>query len=264
MRKTGYQRDPILIDQKSHIALDGMHRLKSLELLGAKYVACALFDASDDSVRVERWLRTFVAPGESLIDALVAVFEMNRCSSLRAAVRNVETGKSKIALLSRQDCYSDGKDWAIGEVYRKIGEADKLCERNHADVHFLTESEKFSLFSSESVQLLYPAKLSKLEIARFAARHELLPYKTTRYIFPARPMGLHFPLSALRGDTLSECNEALESIVKFSKVTLEPKNVWYEGRKYSERLAIFRRIPRASRDDTVHRWSSQDRSRKRD
>ena len=76
-----------------------------------------------------------------------------------------------------------------------IGEADRLCERNDVDVHFLTESEKFGLFSSESVQLLYPAKLSKREIAQFAARHELLPYKTTRYIFPVRPMGLHFPLS---------------------------------------------------------------------
>lgn len=256
IRKTGYQRDPVLIDERSHLALDGMHRLKSLKQLGARYVACALLDAFDDSIKIERWLRTFIAPGPGLIDSLVKTFEMNHCSNFRAAIRSVEMGRSKIALLSRHDCYTGGKDWKISEVYRKMGESDKLCERSHVDVDFLEESEKFGSLVSDSVRLLYPARLNKHEIAKFAARRELLPYKTTRYIVPVRPMGLCFPLSVLRNDELHKCNEALERIVKFSKVTLEPKNVWYEGRRYSERLAIFGRTSRASREGTIRGQSS--------
>lgn len=251
MRRTGYQRDPILMDEKTGLALDGMHRLKSLELLGAKYVVCALFNASNRSIKVERWLRTFVAPGGDLADLLVKKFEMLPCSDFRSAIRSVESGKSKIAFVSRHSCYIGGLGWTNSEVYRKLGEADKLCEKRHVELHFLSELEKFGLFASESVQLLYPAKLTKGEIATFSARGELLPYKTTRFTVPVRPMGLYFPLSSLRKESITECNEVLQNIVKFSKAILEPKNIWYEGRKYSEQLAIFRRIPR-SRKDTIN------------
>lgn len=253
MRRTGYQRDPILIDERSHLALDGMHRLKSLKLLGARYAACALFNASDDSVKVERWLRTFIAPDKSLVDSIVKKFGMTWCSNFRSAIKKVESGKSKIALVSRDDCYSGGKEMKISDVYRKIGEVDTICEKNHLDLHFLTEAERFHLFSSGSVEMLYPAKLSKPQIAKFAARLELLPHKTTRYIVPVRPMGLCFPLSSLQEESLSQCDKTLERIVKLSKATLERKNVWYEGRRYSEHLAIFRKMPNRQSEGAIPR-----------
>lgn len=246
MRRTGYQRDPILIDERSDLALDGMHRLKSLKLLGAKYAVCSLFNAEDDSIKVERWLRSFVAPDRTFMNLVVKKFDMIVCPDLRSAIREVESGKSKIALVSRENSYVGGRELEILSVYRKISEVDKICEGKRLDLHFITESEKFRLFSSESVELLYPTRLSKQQIAKFAACRELLPYKTTRYIVPTRPMGLYFPLSSLKEDSISRCNRALDRIVRLSKVTLGRKNVWYEGRRYSERLAIFRKISKGS------------------
>ena len=243
MKRTGYQRDPILVDEKTHLALDGMHRIESLRSLKAKYALCAEYDYFDDSVKLERWLRTIIAPSRKLVLAIISKFEMKRCPSFRTAVLNVESGNSGIALLSNRESYCGGKGWDFLDLYRKIGETDKLCERNKVGIQFFTESDKFNLFSSESVATLYPAKLSKKDVMRFVGRNELLPFKTTRYIVPVRPMGIYFPISYLRRYSLSDCRKKLNQIVSHSKVSLERRNLLYEGRRYSEPIAIFRNNP---------------------
>ncbi|MHB2036317.1 MAG: ParB N-terminal domain-containing protein [Nitrososphaerales archaeon] len=243
MKRTGYQRDPILIDEKTHLALDGMHRIESLRLLKAKYALCVEYNYFDDAVKLERWLRTIIAPSRKLVLAIISKFEMKRCQSFRTAVRDVETGNSRIALLSSRESFCGGKGWDFLEVYRKIGEADHLCQANKVGIQFFTESEKFNLFSSESVATLYPARLSKEDVMQFVEGNELLPFKTTRYIVPVRPMGLYFPISALRKYSLSECRKKLVQIVNHSQITLERRNLLYEGRRYSEPIAIFRKNP---------------------
>ena len=240
MRRTGYQRDPILVDRRTHLALDGMHRLESLRSLGAKYGVCAEFDYSDESVKIERWLRTMIAPSRKLVSTIIAKFEMDSCSNLQTAIRRVETGRSGIALLSSRESCVGGTGWNISDLYRKIGEVDVLCEKSRTELQFSRESEKFNLFSSESVVTIFPKRLSKNDVLRIARRNELLPYKTTRYFVPVRPMGIYFPISFLRNRSLSECGKKLRQLVNLSKVILEKRNVWYEGRRYSERLAIFR------------------------
>ncbi|HVB11576.1 MAG TPA: hypothetical protein VNE86_00485 [Nitrososphaerales archaeon] len=243
MKRTGFQRDPILVDEKTHLALDGMHRIESLRLLKAKYALCAEYNYFDGAIKLERWLRTIIAPSRKLVLAIVSKFEMKRCPSFRTAVRDVESGNSGIALLSNRESFCGARGWDFLEVYRKIGESDQLCEANKVGIQFFAESDKFNLFTSESVQTLYPARLSKEDVMQFVRRNELLPFKTTRYIVPVRPMGLYFPISCLRKHSLSECRERLDQIVNHSKITLERSNLLYEGRRYSEPIAIFRKNP---------------------
>lgn len=242
MRRTGEQRDPILIDAKTKLALDGMHRIKSLHSMRAKRAVCAEYDYLDDAVKLERWLRTIIAPSQKLVSMIVEEFEMRSCRSFKRAIQSVERGKERIALLSYKESFVGGNHWSVREIYRKIGEIDTFCERNRIELQFSTESDKLKMFSSESVMMIFPPKLSKTEVLSMAKQNELLPYKTTRYVVPVRPMGVHFPISRLKHSSLSECQEELDKIVNFSKVVLEKRNSWYEGRKYSERIAIFRRV----------------------
>jgi hypothetical protein len=242
MIRTGKQRDPILVDRKTLLALDGMHRIESLKSLGANYALCAEYDYLSDSVKLERWLRTMIAPSRKLVSTIVSKFEMTPCVSIKTAIRRVETRENGIALLSNRESFLGGESLDVAEIYQKIGDIDALCEKDKVELQFLSESEKVNMFSSESVVVIFPASLSKLDVLRLARRNELLPYKTTKHTVPMRPMGIYFPISYLRKRNLPECRQKLDQIVNFSKVVLERQNTWYEGRRYSERIAIFRKF----------------------
>ncbi len=237
MRRSGYQRDPVLVTRQNHFALDGMHRLKSLLSLKAKYAVCSEYDYYDDSLKVERWLRTMIAPSQKLLYEIISKFEMVRCPSLREAVNRVESGASKIALLSRKKSFVSGTRWSLGETYRKMNETDRQCEKSKVEIRFQRESEKFTLSSNSA--MLFPARLSKRDVMKVTEENGLLPYKSTRYVVPIRPMGIHFPISYLQKRSMSDCTHKLEEIVNLSKVSLKSKNASYEGRKYSEKIAIF-------------------------
>jgi L-serine kinase (ADP) len=240
MSRTGYQRDPILVDRRTRLALDGMHRIESLRSLKAKYAVCAEFDYLDESVKLERWLRTIIAPGRKIIAQIISEFNMEPCQSIGSAIRRVETGRSSIALLSSEESYVGSECLQKADLYRKIGEVDALCEKSRTELQFFPESEKLNLFSSASVATIFPERLAKKDILRIVKRGELLPYKTTRHVVPIRPMGVYFPISCLKECSPSQCRKELERIVNFSKVILERRDIWYEGRRYSDRLAIFR------------------------
>jgi hypothetical protein len=239
IKGTGYQRDPVLADSKTHLVLDGMHRIKALKLLGAKYVVCAEYDYSDDSVKLDRWLRTIVKPNSNLVSEIVSNFDMVLSSSFRTALRKVESGMSRIALLSLNESFVGNSRWKMSNLFQRISLIDRLCNKQNIEMRFSSKSVKSTLLSSKWAAVIYPARISKDYVLKKAMRRELLPYKTTRYIVPLRPMGVNFPISLLKESSLSECNKRLEHIVNFSKVTLGRKNVFYEGRRYSDRIAIF-------------------------
>jgi hypothetical protein len=126
-------------------------------------------------------------------------------------------------------------------VYEKIKRSDELCISTGIKIEFAPESTKFELFTSESVWVIYPEPLTKSDVLALAKAGRVFPCKTTRHIVPARPMGVYFPLVDLRNSSLSDCLKKLEKLVNSSPVELEDREVWYEGRRYTEPLAIFRR-----------------------
>jgi L-serine kinase (ADP) len=240
--RSGSQRDPVLVDGKSHTALDGMHRRAALKALGAKFCLCAEYDYSDTSVVLERWLRYLIAPSDDFLKELASLLTLKNIKNFEEAVRAVDNEESRIGVLSASESFVSDKVWpSILEVYDDVDHIDALCKKYGIELDYTPESSKFELFTSESVYLLYPEKLTKNDVLEIAGRGDVLPCKTTRHVVPIRPMGVYFPLELLRGSSESACIEELRNIVKISRIEIEEREVWYEGRKYSEPLAIFRR-----------------------
>jgi len=52
IKRDGYLRDPIVVDRKSLVILDGHHRLYALKVLGCKKVPVYLIDYKSNNVRV--------------------------------------------------------------------------------------------------------------------------------------------------------------------------------------------------------------------
>ncbi len=242
LERSNYQRDPILIDGKTRTALDGMHRRAALKAIGAKFALCAEYDYLSDSINLERWLRYFIAPNDEFLAEVISTLKLRKCEDFHEAVRAVDKGRIRIALISAGMSYtSDQRKWDIFQVYEAVGKIDKLCQKYRIELEFTDDSSKFELFTSESVYLLYPLKILKKHVLQIAKKGKVFPCKTTRHIVPIRPMGVYFPLELLRGSSESDCVEELKNIVKSSKIQIEEREVWYEGRRYSEPLAIFRR-----------------------
>ena len=241
LSRTNSQRDPILVDKETHTVLDGMHRRASLEAVGANFALCAEYDYLDDSIKLERWLRYFIAPSEEFLSKLLSSLKSKEYRDFEEAARAVDQGRGKIALLSAGNSYVSEKDLGVIDIYQIVEQIDRLCEKYRIDLDYTPESSKFELFTSESVYLLYPEKLTKNDVLDVARRGQVLPCKTTRHIVPVRPMGVYFPLKLLKGPSESKCSEELENIVNSTKIEVEKREVWYEGRTYSEPLAIFRR-----------------------
>lgn len=240
MKRTGYQSDPILVDKKTKLALDGMHRIKSLEMLKARFIVCAEYDYQDSAIRLERWLRTIIGARNSLISTLISSFEMSPCKNVNGAIRRVDTNKRGIALLYGTKSFYGGEGLDLLDLYRRIGEIDSASEKSKMELRFVSDLRRRDVQTSRSVLTLYPAKITKKDLLKSVRKGELLPYKSTRFIVPLRPMGIHFPIEPLQRNCLYDCENILYKIVKLSKVELKQENIRYEGRNYSERLAVFK------------------------
>ncbi|MDG6996522.1 MAG: hypothetical protein JRN52_11415 [Nitrososphaerota archaeon] len=241
MKRTGFQRDPILIDRKTHMALDGMHRRQALASLRAKYAICSEFDYFDQSVKLERWLRYLVAPNLETVKRMISMFHMKKVRGIGNAIKAVDSRKSGFAILNRRSSFVSQDVKNIFEVYQKLEDVDQLCEQNQVEISFASDKEKLDLYSSESVFVLYPAPLHKSDVVAMVKRSSVFPCKTTRHIVPLRPMGVYFPLDMLVHSSKRICERELKRIVKLSNVVVEEQDVWYEGRRYSEPIAVFRK-----------------------
>lgn len=55
VREDGALRQPVVVDQGTHVILDGHHRHAALGRLGCRLIPCYLVDYADPTIRVERW-----------------------------------------------------------------------------------------------------------------------------------------------------------------------------------------------------------------
>lgn len=239
--RTGFQRDPIIIDRATKVALDGMHRRAALASFGAQFALCVEFDYLNKFIVLERWLRYFIAPDRKFINELISLLGLEKSTDSKTAMRDVDESRSSIALVSSNESYTSDTKHGLLASYRKLSQFDDLAKSRRVEVQFHPENERDSLFSSESVFVLYPAKIEKTKILNISRKGQVLPFKTTRHIVPVRPMGLYFPLNLLTQSNLTKCNQALKEIIADSSIDLLEKDAWYEGRRYSEPLAVFRR-----------------------
>lgn len=244
MKRTGFQRDPVIVDKKTHVALDGMHRRAALESLDSRFVMCTEFDYMDNSIKLGRWLRFLIAPDPRLVKELAKKLGLVEEKNLAKSIANVDNGEYPIALLSRGVSYvcpsSMARDDGLADsIISRIRLFDRTCKRSGQVFEYAPDTETLELFASQAIFVLYHTAFTKQDVLDTVKRGNRLPMKTTRHILPYRPMGVNFPLVDLMSSTVEQCISKLKQIVRNSEVRLEREEVWYEGRRYAEPLVIF-------------------------
>ena len=84
-------------------------------------------------------------------------------------------------------------------------------------------------------------KVEKQQIIDIATRNQVFTPKATRHKLPARPLGVHVPLSLLRNDAISldEANRVLAMHLNKKKVKRYDHGMKWMDRAYDEVLYVF-------------------------
>jgi len=244
--------DPIIVDEKTMVVLDGMHRVAAAEKLGFKFIPACLVDYDNPSIEVHVWSRVFRATRRESravgVDYLEELLKSLSTASYRSVhVPGLEAG---LEMLSRRDIMgvlvygrrvvglkSPTRD--IKAIYDRVKGVENIAANRGFTVEYHTEKDAIALAERADCVVLIPPVIRKDEVREVVLRGEVFIHKATRHVIPARPLRVNVPLSWLTGEVSLE--KAREELVKYlsrrSVKVLPPGTVL--DRKYEEELYVF-------------------------
>lgn len=181
-------RDPVVVDRRSLLVLDGAHRVKALSALNA-LVPVQLVDYFSDSVSLKFWYpkpRALPQGTPSTKRQVLAFLSSNR------------------AVLG----WKAGRRWYfLPSPYSALSSLFSLQKRLLKGAEFCARLEQGCVMRRE---------FSKKEILRMAKKGILLPIKYTRHLVKGRVLGINMPLNALfsKKDALNFLKQRLEESEK--------------------------------------------------
>ncbi len=237
-------KHPIIVDKKTFVVLDGMHRVAALKRLNCKKIPVCLVDYENPAVTVGCWYRTikgtdkqksFKVQIQHLGSAVEEVEKLDETSigvsPVVAAIKN----QSRVFLIR-----SPFK--SLMEAYEIIERTEKHLRKAGFRIGYETEADALRRLHKHEVDaVLLTPKLSKEAIIETALSGKVFAYKATRHIIPARPLFLNIPLRLLRdeGKSLDEVNRELKNMFQKRRLKRILAGSFLGGRRYEEDVYIF-------------------------
>jgi len=244
IKKDGCLKHPVIVDGKTHVVLDGMHRVAALEKLGYARIPVCLVDYENPTITVGCWYRTI--KGDKALEQNVTqphqvglTFEkVNEVDDRRLGVSSV------VAAMKGQE-----KAFLVCSPFRNLKEAYDIIKRieerlktSGFEVAYETELDALSKLRRQDVDaVLLTPKLTKSAIISTALSGSVFSYKATRHVIPARPLDLDVPLSLLKDDkkSLEAVNEEMRRMLQKRRLRRVAAGSVLKGRRYEEDLYLF-------------------------
>lgn len=243
IKSDGVAKHPIIIDSRTLVVLDGMHRVAALKKLGCEYLPVCLVDYQNSNIRVGCWYRTVKgeAKVEELLPALGSLGLEVEKVSLERALAVLEAREASAALLTKEACYLlKGEGQGIKELYDQVGRIERVLKAKGLGITYETERDAMErMRAGKTAAAILTPRARKEEVVEAALSGDVFAHKTTRHVVPARPMGANVPLDWLRGDELKQANRKLIEHLRKRQVKRLPKGELFEGRRYEEELWVF-------------------------
>ncbi|MGC8661510.1 MAG: ParB N-terminal domain-containing protein [Nitrososphaeria archaeon] len=235
IKQIGLQLDPVIVDEKTNVALDGMHRIKAIRELQLKRIMVARVDYSDPKIGLERWLRAIKSPSISKIEELKVALKLKRVESTTAAMEMVDSGESSIALITE-------KMGLVSSIRRSGIERFSLIrefDRRVLDLETINDFEMQNKIKS-GYAVLYVPKPTKEEVVESGLTGRLFPPKSTKHIIPLRPVNVRCPIELLNGRMSdSEATSIFQELLNRMAKKMMPAGSLYAGRVYNEPLVLY-------------------------
>lgn len=238
MLNLGRLVDPIIVDRKHRVVLDGNHRRQILEDLKMENAVCQMVDYDDPSIRIGGWY-----PASRTLDLMAqGPGERVDFDAGQAAVDRLEAGFMLVALKDgKRDCrlYPAQERklrpvLAQQEAFVKKalagGKAGAGGAHMMRDVEF-AEDSRLDYFLDEGYQVMVRRNFTKDEIVAEALAGRPLPPKSTRHMIPGRIVRLNFHLGYLN-EPIDVSKAQLDDMVR--------KRVMYgSARYYTEPVVVL-------------------------
>jgi hypothetical protein len=237
MESEGEVRDPLIIDEKDHVILDGMHRFNSLKRLGCRFAPCCLIDYDNPQIKVESWYRVFnIKQSEKFAEQLLEDFAVNYKRE-----KNALTG-SEIILANEGIRFVPTQLIDDVQSARRAVELERTVSIKGYKVEYQPSIIAIQRWKSGNAHFVIPLPtFTKRRIRELGEKEILLPHKSTCHVIPSRPLRIDVPLSLLRNENITptEANSRLTELLSSRKIDRKPPGSMIDGRRYEEELLVF-------------------------
>lgn len=225
MLNIGHLVDPLVVDEKTGVVLDGNHRLKVLEIIECPYAACQVVDYQSDEIGVTTWYPVADIPPEKML----------KLDSIKHEKVDIEEGRKAVDDLRSPFMVRHGQEAYLlnpGSYKMKemIEEQKYILSLFNGSLEYIP-GEDIETQLKDGRSVLYRRSYTKEEIIKTAQGHNPLPPKSTRHLIPGRIIRLNMKLGWLNSSP-EEATKALENMLKVRAYT---GNV----RKYFEPVIVI-------------------------
>jgi len=209
MLNIGHLVDPLVIDKKTGVVLDGNHRLKVLEIIECPYAVCQTVDYSSSDIQVGTWYPSVSLPVEKIfhLDAI-----KHEKVDYKLGKKAVEDLKAPFLLYTKKEgCHLlNPGSYKLKEMIEEQNYILSLLEKGSVDYIPDEEVERMA----ELGQALFIRRAyTKEEVVKTAQAHSPLPPKSTRHLIPGRIIRLNMKLGWLNSSP-EEAKKALDDMLK--------------------------------------------------
>lgn len=243
--KDGVLRHPVMVDKKSLVVLDGMHRVAAAKRIGCLRMPVCLVDYSDPAIGLFGWYRTLKGKGveERAAQSARKIGLTLKKSSYEEGMKALNKGSADALLITEDSCFqvtNSGGD--IRSAFAVVKRLESQLISSGLKVEYETASDaETKLKNGEVDMVLATPPIKKSDVINQGMRDEPFPHKVTRHTVPARPLEIDVPLSLLKDKTLTreQANQQLLKILDSRKIQQLPPGSVIEGRRYDEEVYLF-------------------------
>ncbi|WP_309492954.1 ParB N-terminal domain-containing protein [Candidatus Hecatella orcuttiae] len=248
IRADGCIKHPIIADAKTHIILDGMHRVAAVKNLHFRYIPVCFVDYSSDLVEIGRWYRMVTGSAENTLEILISTMEKLGFTAeekpFEQVSRLVEGRKATLGLANWRKAFAvqGQKEATVKEAYDAVKLAETQFKSRGFKVTYHTEQdagEKIKLNRVTAMMMTPP--VTKEEVVETVEKGQLFAPKSTRHMFPVKFAFVNIPISWLSGELeLEEVNRRIvEHLAKRQIVHLISRRKTSAGR-YAPGVYVFK------------------------
>lgn len=246
-------KDPVIVDEKTLVVLDGMHRVAAVKEMGFKYIPVCLVDYDNPSIGLYSWSRVIKIKGKETYRDLdearrVVLDALNRLGYRLVSVPGLNAGSEMLArrelvgllVLSKSLMGIKSNTKSIKLIYDNIKRVEEALIHRGFEIGYYTEKDSLYLVEKgEAVATLIPPTITKSEVRAVALRGEVFIHKATRHVIPARPLDINIPLDWLMGSySLNEVEKMLVEHLSRRRIKRLPPGTVLD-RRYEEELYVF-------------------------
>ena len=176
--RDGCQRDPITIDAKTNVILDGHHRAEIFKAMNLSLIAVHRVDYDSPDILVGTWVPTVNVEPQDVVNELRLNNKADSAESREVITLVWDEGEQRLVGTRRQMMSSI------------VGRIPIIYVRDEGEARALMRVGRAKAF------LVLPP-VTKEDVIRSALSGNKLPPKTTRHVFAGRPRPVFVPLRDL-------------------------------------------------------------------